>query len=123
VSVKPTGLDWSAVTAQYVARGGEPQPEVWETEAKAKRKQPYVPRTRQRPDRIPTGEPRGPAQGFTDAQQKQIVAEYNDNASTINLARKYGVVPSTIRKMILRQGGELRSRSDAMKLSQAERHR
>jgi len=114
---RPTGLDWSAITDQYLAQGGELEPEVWRPDAPAKAKQPYVPRTRQRPDRIPTGEPRGPDRMFSDVQEQQILAEYNEGASSLKLGGQYGVMPSTIRKIVLRQGGTPRSQSEAMKLS------
>lgn len=121
VSSKPIGLDWSAISTEYVEAGGQLRPEVWRADAPARKKQAYVPRSRPRPDRIPTGEPTGPARMLSDAQEKQILAEYEGGLSSLQLGKQYGVMPSTIRKIILRQGGTPRTKSEAMKISRSGR--
>lgn len=124
MSSKPTGLDWAAITRNYVAAGGEPQPNVWKAAAPGKLRanpRPYVYKNRSNRSADKASGERGPERMFTVEQEQEIRRKYEDGAFIPGLAKEYGASKSVVRLTILRAGGTIRSKSESMKMSRARR--
>lgn len=124
MSSKPTGLDWGAITSNYVAAGGELQPDIWHSAAPGKPRtnpRPYVYKDRSNRSADKASGERGPERMFTLDQEQEIRRKYEDGAFIPGLAQEYGVSKSHIRATVLRAGGTIRSKSESMKMSRARR--
>lgn len=100
----PTGLDWDAVTANYLAHGGELRPEVWKPDAPPPRRRgPGLRETSLEP-----GE-HGNSLDLSPAQCAEIAKRYDDGEASPALAAAYGVGANTILRIVREAGVEIRS--------------
>lgn len=117
---KPQGLDWQAITDNYVANGGELKPEVWGGKAAAKVSKPKTASVRKpRPD---TGQPRRPRGSnglkteLSREKLEELVIRYKAGESSLSLGRAYGLAANTVIRILREQGVEIRPRAEQVKL-------
>lgn len=114
----PTGLDWDAVTARYVANGGELRPEVWgiarKAQAEALRAANDPEPQPRKAGKEPTGRPshnplgRGAVVEVSRAQIQDMVARYTGGEPSPSIARSYDVASNTVLKLLREQGVTIR---------------
>ena len=104
---RPTGLDWDAINANYVANGGVLQPEVWGA--------PRRNAARRAPGSRKGVGGRKPAQAT--ASDWELRRRYEEGESVPDLVRSTGGSKTSIRRSIERAGGSFRSRSEAVRLA------
>jgi hypothetical protein len=115
----PTGLDWAAVTASYVAHGGELEPEVWGSARKAQAEALRAAsngeqeKTR-RPVRASTGRPshnplgRGAAVELSRQQLQDIIDRYRGGEPSPSIAQSYKIASNTVLRLLRAEGVEIR---------------
>lgn len=100
----PIGLDWDAVTANYLAHGGELHPEVWKPDAPPPRRRGAG--LRETP--LERGE-HGNSLDLSPAQCAEIAQRYDDGETSPALAAAFGVGSNTILRIAREVGVEIRS--------------
>lgn len=100
----PTGLDWAAVTADYLAHGGELHPEVW--------KAPVPPPRRRglglRETPLEPGE-HGNSLDLTPGQRREIAQRYADGETSPALGAAFGISHNSVIRVVKEGGVEIRS--------------
>ena len=104
---KQTGLDWAAITANYVANGGVLQPEVWGggSDRASKPRRVYADRT---------GIGGRPRRELTP-QDREIRRRYEDGTGVPTLCKEFGMGKTSVRSAIIRAGGTMRPKADAVR--------
>jgi hypothetical protein len=104
----PTGLDWEAVTANYVAHGGVPAPEVWsgarkaQAEASRADSNGSTPRPAREKGQGGGNNPlgRGAVVDLSRAQLQDIVDRYKNGETSTSLALAYAVSGNTVLRLL-----------------------
>lgn len=105
--VHPTGLAWPERPPVDPRILRAPRPE---------------PRHRKPPREKKYDSSRGtPAAGLSAEQRATICERYRNLESSVELAREYGINDRTVRKLLRREGVQVRTRGEAMRLRQAKR--
>jgi hypothetical protein len=111
---KPQGLDWEAITNNYVEAGGELQPEVWGSKAAAKVSKPKTSTPRRQVD--DAARPNGLKTELSAPKLEELVVRYRAGESSLSLGRAYGLSPQTVIRILREQGVEIRPRAEKVQI-------
>lgn len=108
---------WEQVNADYVARGGVPQPEIW-PDYKGPKEKPKG-RGKGQPRGLPQHWDHGRPRNLSPRQESEAAARYAAGEPSPALGREYGVGPNAILRAVRSVGGEVRTRKTATRLAKS----
>lgn len=114
----PTGLDWEAVTASYVAHGGELHPEVWGGRPAPARKAASKPRKAAESSGSKSNNPlgRGATVEVSRADLADIIARYKAGEGGPSIAERHGIAANTVLRLLREAGVPIRPKGCPVEL-------